>query len=109
MSWVYLLIGIILDVAGTVFLKLSNGLSRTWATALMLVCYGASAVPLALATRQLEISLVYAAWSALGTALVAAVGVFLFDEPPTVTRLISFGLIIVGVVMLNLSTPTGPR
>ena len=46
-------------------------------------------------------------WAALGTALVAVVGVVLFDEVMTPWKLLSLGLIIAGVVGLRLSGATG--
>ncbi len=107
MSWVYLLIGIFLDVVGTVFLKLSNGLSRHWATALMMLCYLGSLLPMSLAARDMPVSLFYAAWSAAGTALIAVVGIVYFDEKATASRLISFGLIIAGLLLLNFSRQAG--
>jgi small multidrug resistance pump len=45
----------------------------------------------------------YAVWSGMGTALIATLGVLWFKEPVTALKLISLGLIIIGVVGLNLS------
>lgn len=104
MPWLYLVIGILLDVVGTVFLKLSNGLSRPVPTALMLVCYALAFLPMSLAVRDMQVSVFYAVWSAVGTALVALIGVLYFKEPATAPRLISLALIIAGILMLNLSS-----
>jgi small multidrug resistance pump len=103
MPWLYLLLGILLDVAGTVFLKLSNGLSRTLPAALMVLCYVAAFAPMSLALREMQVSVFYAAWSSVGTLLIAVIGVVYFKEPATAPRLISFGLIIAGTVMLNMT------
>jgi small multidrug resistance pump len=49
------------------------------------------------------VSVAYAIWSGVGTALIASIGVLWFKEPATAMKLISLGLIIIGVVGLNLS------
>jgi small multidrug resistance pump len=103
MCWVYLCLAIALDVAGTVFLKLSNGMSRFLPSVLMFLFYGAAFIPLSLALRQMPVGMVYAIWSALGTALVVAIGMFWFHEPVSTLKCSGLGLIIVGVIVLNLA------
>ena len=48
------------------------------------------------------VGVAYAIWSGLGTALIAAIGIFAFREPVTALKLFSIALIIAGVVGLNL-------
>lgn len=102
MCWFYLFLGILLDVAGTVFLKLSAGFTRLMPSLLTLACFAASLLPLSLATRQLPVTLVYAAWSAIGTILVATVGMLWFEEPATAVKIMSLVLIIAGLVGLEI-------
>jgi small multidrug resistance pump len=45
----------------------------------------------------------YAIWSALGTALIAAIGIVFLGESATLSRISGLVLVIVGVVILNLS------
>jgi len=45
----------------------------------------------------------YAVWSGIGTTLIAIIGIFYFKEPSTVIKILSIGLIITGVIGLNLS------
>ena len=101
MAWVILFIGIVLEVVGTTSMKLSEGMTRPVYTVGMFVCYGLSLAAIALAPKQLEVSLVYAIWAGLGTALIAAIGVIWFQEPLTALKLVSIGLIIAGVVGLG--------
>jgi small multidrug resistance pump len=103
MSWVYLITAVLFDVAGTVSLKLSYGCSRAIPTIFMLVLYSISVGVLALAMRQMPVSIVYAVWSALGTALVVTIGIVFFKEPANAMKLVSLMLIVVGLVVLNLS------
>ena len=107
MPWIYLIVGVLLDVGGTISLKLSNGCTRLGPTALMLLLYGVGFLPMALALRAMPVSVVYAVWSALGTALVVAIGILWFKEPATALKMLALALIITGLVCLNLSTSTG--
>ncbi|MGE0407591.1 MAG: multidrug efflux SMR transporter [Candidatus Korobacteraceae bacterium] len=106
MSWLFLGLAIFLDVLGTVFLKLSQGCSRPLLTGAMLVCYASSLPPMALALRQIEVSVAYSVWSALGTALAVGIGIVWFKEPATAMRIASLALIIAGLFFLNLSAQT---
>jgi len=85
-------------------MKLSNGLTRALPTVGMFVLYGLSFVPMTIALKQMEIGAVYAIWSAVGTAMVAVLGVFLFHEPANAMKVVAIALIIAGVVCLDLSS-----
>ena len=58
---------------------------------------------LALVLRDLPIGLTYAVWAAVGTALIAAIGIVAFGEPATTLKLLSLALIIAGTIGLNLA------
>ena len=53
--------------------------------------------------RKIDLSVAYAAWSGVGTALIATIGILYFRDPAMALKLISIGFIIAGVVGLNLS------
>ena len=103
MQWLYLLFTILFEVAGTTSLKLSQGFTKLLPSALVVVCYGVSFYLLSLTLKKINVSIAYAIWSGLGTALVTIVGILWFKEPATAVKIISIGLIIIGVVGLNLS------
>ncbi|HNS01918.1 MAG TPA: multidrug efflux SMR transporter [Anaerolineae bacterium] len=102
MAWVYLFVGIVLEVIGTISMKLSQGLTRPGYSVAMFVCYGLSLAAIALALKKLDVSLVYAIWAGLGTALIAAIGIFWFHEPVNLLKVVSIALIVAGVVGLGL-------
>ena len=85
------------------FLKLSNGFSKLVPTLIMALLYGISFFPLAIALKKMDVSVAYAVWSAVGTALVTIMGMFLFHEKISLVRITGIGLIIRGVVALNLT------
>jgi small multidrug resistance pump len=103
MHWIYLVLAILLEVSGTTCMKLSAGFTKTLPSILMFVLYGASFSVLTLALKKLDVSLAYAVWSGMGTALIATIGVLWFKEPLTALKLLSLALIIAGVIGLNLS------
>ena len=102
MSWVYLICAITMEVIGTTNMKLSEGFTKTLPSILMFVFYGFSFAFLTLALKKIDLSLTYAIWSGVGTALIAAIGVLYFKEPVTAIKIVSIGLIVIGVVGLAL-------
>jgi small multidrug resistance pump len=109
MCWIWLFLAIFLEVAATVLMKLSNGLTRAAPTIGMFVLYGLSFIPMTIALKQMEIGTVYAIWSAVGTALVAVLGVMMFHEQANALKVVAIVLIIAGVVCLDLSSRHSAR
>ncbi|MCK4898994.1 MAG: multidrug efflux SMR transporter [Anaerolineales bacterium] len=102
MSWIFLTLAIITEVAGTVNLKLSEGFTKLWPSILIFVFYGISFSFTTLAVKKIDLSVVYAIWSGLGTALVVLVGILYFKEQVTPLKILSICLIVLGVIGLNL-------
>ena len=96
-------LAIVTEVAGTVALRYSEGLTRLFPSAVVVLGYGVSFWLLALVLKQLSVGTTYAVWSAAGTALIATLGMFAFGEPASALKLASLALIIIGVVGLNLA------
>jgi len=103
MPAVLLSIAILAEVAGTVALKYADGFTNPGPSVLVVAGYALSFWMLALVLRDLPIGLTYAVWAAAGTALIAAIGIVAFGEPATTLKLLSLGLIIAGVVGLNMA------
>jgi len=106
MHWLYLTLAILAEVAGTICMKLSAGFTRLTPSVLMWPLYLVSFGFLALALKKVDISVAYAIWSGLGTALLATVGVLYFREPLSLLKLAGLAAIVGGVVALNLSGGT---
>ena len=103
MHWYFLAAAIVFEVAGSTSMKLSQGLSRMGPTAMMFAFYAVAFACNAMALKRLDLSVTYAIWSGMGTALVAIIGITWFQEPATALRIGSILLIVVGVVGLALS------
>jgi small multidrug resistance pump len=103
MHWYFLAAAIVFEVAGSTSMKLSQGLSKLGPTLMMFAFYGVAFACNAMALKRLDLSVTYAIWSGMGTALVALIGMTWFQEPVTVLRTASILLIVCGVVGLALS------
>lgn len=102
-GWLALMLAIGFEIAGTTAMKLSEGLSRLGPTLTMFVCYLLAFTALARALRTLEVGMAYAIWSAVGTAVIAGIGVVWFGESWNALKGLSLGLIVAGVVGLHLA------
>src|SRR5262245_57913610 len=106
MHWLYLAIAILSEVAGTTCMKLSLGFVRTTPSVLMWLFYGVCFYFLTLSLKKVDISVAYAIWSGVGTALIAAIGILYFREPITILKAVGLVAIIGGVIALNMSGGT---
>ncbi|MGQ0657068.1 MAG: DMT family transporter [Chromatiales bacterium] len=102
-AWLYMVASIILEVAGTTSMKLSEGLTRLLPTIAMFVFYALSFACFALAVRRIELGTAYAVWSGLGTALITVVGIVWFKDSAGAVKVASIALIVIGVIGLNVS------
>jgi small multidrug resistance pump len=100
-AWLYLSAAILFEVAGTTCMKLSKGFSVLTPSILIFVFYACAFALNTIATRTIELSVAYAIWSGVGTALTAAIGILYFKEPATAVKLVSVTLIVIGVMGLH--------
>src|SRR5689334_9212637 len=103
---IYLLLlgAIFAEVIATSLLKSTEGFTRLWPTVVCLIGYAVSFALLAVSiSRGMQTDVAYALWSAIGTALIVAIAVLFLGSPISVTKVVGIGLIIAGVVTLNLT------
>ena len=103
MSWLILFFAIVFEVAGTLTLKFTEGMTRLWPTVLMFVFYLVSLFGLSTAVSKIPVGTAYAVWSGLGTLMVAVLGVLWLKEQVTLLRSVSMLLIVIGVAGLYLT------
>jgi small multidrug resistance pump len=99
--WLCLAGAILLEIAGTTSMKLSHGFTRTLPSVLLFVFYALSFALMTVAVKRIDMSVSYAIWSGVGTALIALIGVFWFRESHTAVQVASIVLLIVGVIGLR--------
>ena len=106
MAWVMLIGAGVFEMAFAVLLKLSHGLTRFWPTVGFAVAALVSFGLLTTALRQLEVGPAYAVWTGIGAVGTAAIGMLWLGESVSLLKLVSIGLILAGVIGLNLSGVT---
>jgi quaternary ammonium compound-resistance protein SugE len=106
MAWLMLITAGLFETGFAVFLKLSHGLTKFWPTVGFAGCALISFGLLTLALRELEVGPAYAVWTGIGAAGAAAVGMIVLGDPVSAVKLTAIGLILAGVIGLNLSGVT---
>jgi small multidrug resistance pump len=101
LHWFCLAGAIMLEIAGTMSMKLSQGFTRTVPSVLLFVCYGISFALMTVAVKRIDVSVSYAIWSGVGTATIALIGVLWFRETLTWIQVASIVLIVTGVIGLR--------
>ena len=97
-----LAIAILAEVIATSALKSSDGLSRLVPSLIVVVGYGTAFYCMSLALRSVPVGIIYAIWSGAGIVLISCVGAVLFGERLDGPALLGIGLIVAGVLVLNL-------
>lgn len=105
MSWTYLAIAGVLEVAWAIGLKYTEGWTRLVPSVLTGLLMIASFYFLSLAVKSLPIGTAYAVWTGIGTVGAALLGMFLFDEPRDLVRVLCIMLIIAGIAGLKMTSP----
>ncbi len=105
MNWVFLGIAGLLEIAWAIGLKYTEGWTRLVPSLITAVLMIASFYFLSLAVKTLPIGTAYAVWTGIGTVGAAILGMFLFDEPRDILRLLCIALIIAGIAGLKITSP----
>ena len=101
MQWVYLAVAIVSEVIATSALKAAQGFTRWLPSLLVVAGYASAFYFLSLTLRSIPLGVSYAIWSGVGVALVTLVGWALYDQRLDLPAFIGIGLIIAGVLVLN--------
>lgn len=104
MAWVYLFVAGLLEVVWAYSMKQSEGFSRPGASAVTIVAMIASFWLLALAMRTLPLGATYTIWTGIGAVGAFVVGITVMGEAVSVTRIAAAVLIIVGLVLMQISS-----
>lgn len=102
--WLLLALAIILELSGTICLKLSYGFSRLLPSIGVVCFYLGSFALMAQSLKSLEVGIVYAIWAGVGTALIAIVGILAFGESITAFKILGLLLIIGGTFLLRFAS-----
>ncbi|MEM1170669.1 MAG: multidrug efflux SMR transporter [Cyanobacteria bacterium P01_H01_bin.35] len=101
MSWLYMCLAILLEIAGTTCLKLSDGLTDLIPSIFVVVFYATCFIFFAVAVKKLNLGLAYAVWSGVGTVGITLIGFLWFHEQLTWAKIVGLALVAIGLVTLN--------
>jgi small multidrug resistance pump len=102
MSYLYLAVAIVAEVIATSALKASEGFSRLGPSLVVAAGYATAFYFLSLTLRTIPVGVAYAIWSGVGIVLIAAAGWFIYGQALDPAAIIGLGLIIAGVLVVNL-------
>ena len=105
--WLILILAILLEVSGTICLKLSHGMTRTLPILGVIIFYLSTFTLLSFSLKTLDMGTVYAIWSGVGTALIATIGILFFGESLSWIKMAGLGLVITGLILLRVSSNGG--
>lgn len=111
MNWpyIYLAVAIVAEVIGTSALKAAEGFTKPLPSLIVIVGYGIAFYCLSLALKVIPVGIAYAVWSGVGVALITVVGWVVFKQRLDAWALLGLGLIVAGVVVIQLSSSVGTR
>jgi len=108
-GYLYLLIAIVGEVIGTSALKASEGFTRPLPSLVTAVGYGVAFYCLSLTLRTIPVGIAYAIWSGIGIVLISLVGLLAFRQTLDAPALVGIGLILAGVVVINVFSSSVPH
>ncbi|MAB00342.1 MAG: QacE family quaternary ammonium compound efflux SMR transporter [Stappia sp.] len=108
-AYAALAVAVSLEVVGTTALQQSQQFTRPLPTLIMAACYLGAFYFLSVVLKTIPVGIAYAMWSGLGIVLISGVGYVLFRQSLDVPALIGLGLIIAGVIVVNVFSSSMPH
>ncbi|RLV55687.1 QacE family quaternary ammonium compound efflux SMR transporter [Aeromicrobium phragmitis] len=103
MSWVWLTLAIVAEIAATLSLRASDGLRRRRWVVVIVAGYGIAFTFLARALDEgMKVGVAYGVWTATGIAAVAVLARAFWDDPLTRRMLLGIAVIATGVLLVEL-------
>jgi quaternary ammonium compound-resistance protein SugE len=105
MDWIVLVVAGLFETGWAIGLKFTDGFTRLWPTLWTGLAMIISLGLLGIAVKTLPVGTAYSVWVGVGAVGTVILGIVLLEEPVTAARLVSVGLIIIGIIGLKLATP----
>lgn len=106
MVWIILVAAGLLEIVWALALKASEGFTRPLPSVVAVVGMIASVVLLSWAMRSLPVGTAYVMWTGIGAVGAFVAGVIMFGEDVSVMRVAAAGLIVSGLVLMKVASPT---
>ncbi|MEP6831560.1 MAG: SMR family transporter [Rhizomicrobium sp.] len=105
MAWILLFIAGVLEIVWAFFMKQSDGFTKILPTILTLAAAAASFALLSVSMKTLPLGTAYVVWTGVGAVGAFVIGIAVLGEQASIMRIAAGSLIVVGLVMMKLSTP----
>ena len=105
-AYLYIGVAIIAEVIATTALRAADGFTQLWPSLISIVGYVVAFYFLSLTLRSMPVGVAYAIWSGVGIVLISLAGWLLYKQLLDLPALIGMGLIMAGVVVINLFSKT---
>ncbi|OOV99726.1 multidrug DMT transporter [Pseudomonas sp. MF4836] len=105
-AYTYLAIAICAEVIATVSMKAVKGLSTPLPLLLVIVGYGIAFWMLTLVVRTVPVGVAYAVWAGMGIVMVSVAALFIYGQKLDLPAMLGMGLIVLGVVVIQLFSKT---
>jgi small multidrug resistance pump len=102
-AYAILFASIVCEIIGTSALLASQQFTRAVPSLIVAVCYTFAILGLAFTFRIIPMGIAYAIWSGLGIVLISTVGWIVFGQRLDPPALFGLGLIVAGVIVVNIS------
>lgn len=101
-GYIFMIIAILSEIVSTSMLKASAGFTKVIPSIIFVIGMGSAFFFLSKALFTIPLSVAYAIWSGVGTALTAVIAVVIWKEELTMYSILGIAFIIAGVALLNL-------
>ncbi len=106
MGYLYLAAAIVAEVIATNALKASEEFTKLAPSVIVVLGYGTAFYFLSLVLKTIPVGIAYAIWSGVGIVLIAIVAAIVFKQVPDMPAIVGMGLIVSGVVVINVFSKT---
>ena len=105
-AYLYLSVAIAAEVIATSALRAAEGFTVLWPSLIAVVGYVVAFYFLSLTLKTMPVGVAYAIWSGVGIVVVSIVALVLYKQVLDLPALLGMGLIMAGVVVINLFSKT---
>ena len=106
LHYVYLIVAVAAETIGTTALQASDQFTKTGPTIVVVLAYAVAFYFLGVALKYIPVGIAYALWSGLGIIMIAFIGFAVFRQTLDLPALLGLGLIIAGIVVIQLFSKT---
>jgi spermidine export protein MdtJ len=100
-AWIYLILAIVTEVAGTLMLSESGHSGKIWIYCVMYVFISASYTLLSFALQKIAVGIAIAIWEGFGTALITLISILFLKEGASLQKILGISLAFIGIILMR--------